>query len=86
MERFHFKKKIMLVYLVWAIILFFSFLLNVDKADTFQNILFNFSIPLYFLFIGLSLRGVPTWLKYSLVTVGTIYLLYLALYYLDGLS
>lgn len=73
--------KAAMVYTAIFILFIVCSFLNKDKGDSLENIAFNFFVPLFLFFVGLSIKELPKWLTYLFVGLGIISLVYMTLYY-----
>lgn len=81
---FETSRKDFIAYSLVVILFIGSYFVNVDKGDTFNDIALNYLMPALLLFVGLSVKGIPKLVGYLSVLLGSILLVYLALYYITG--
>lgn len=72
------------IYLLTLVLFIGSYFYNADSGDTLKNIALNYAMPAFFLFVGLSVKGIPKWVTYISLCIGFALLIYLSLYYFIG--
>lgn len=73
-----------LLYTVMIAVIMISLYVNRNFQSTPRNILNNFLIPSFLVFFGLSWETLSKLSKIVLVTIGSIWFIYIALHYLIG--
>ena len=74
-------KKNIIIYIIFLLVFILSYIANMSSSDSQKNILFNFSVPLYLIFLGSHVKKFPKWLADLLLTLGLILVTYLFFYY-----